>query len=118
MLAEADRQPKEAGRLYAQLEQQAPFVENGLVAAAAFHTRQGDAPAAYNVLLRGIDYNPQSVPLLKAFILSTVTTGLAEYAQQPLYRLGTLLSPSDFGIFRTEYEAALAARTASDGPWN
>ncbi|WP_126546755.1 tetratricopeptide repeat protein [Hymenobacter amundsenii] len=117
-LAEADQQPKEAGRLYAQLVQQAPFVENGLVAAAAFHTRQGDASAAYNVLLRGIEYNPQSVPLLKAFVLSAVPIGLVEYAQQPLYRLGTLLSPTDYSIFRTEYDAALAARTASDGPWN
>ncbi|WP_019949702.1 hypothetical protein [Hymenobacter aerophilus] len=115
VLAEAAKQPAEAGRFYAQLVQQAPFVENGLVAAAAFHTRRGDFPTAYNVLLRGVEYNPESVPLLKAYVLAAVPVGLTEYAQAPLYRLGTLLSAADYGTFRKEYDAALAARKAS---WN
>ncbi|SES96354.1 hypothetical protein SAMN04487998_0799 [Hymenobacter actinosclerus] len=114
-LAEAAKQPAEAGRLYAQLVQQAPFVENGLVAAAAFHARREEFPAAYDVLLRGVEYNPQSVPLLKAYVLAAVPVGLVEYAQAPLYRLGTLLSAADYGTFRKEYDAALAARKAS---WN
>ncbi|NVO29905.1 tetratricopeptide repeat protein [Hymenobacter lapidiphilus] len=114
-LAEADKQPAEAGRLYAQLVQQAPFAENGLVAAAAFHARRNEFPAAYDVLLRGVEYNPESVALLKAYVLAAVPVGLMEYAQGPLYRLGTLLSAADYGTFRKEYDAALAARKAS---WN
>ena len=113
--AGAGKHPAEAGRLYARLVQQAPFAENGLVAAAAFHTNQGDFPAAYDVLLRGVEYNPESVPLLKAYVLAAVPVGLMGYAEAPLYRLGTLLSAADYGTFRKEYDAALAARKAS---WN
>lgn len=115
VLAEVAKQPTEAGQLYAQLVQQAPFAKNGLVAAAAFHARRQDFPTAYNVLLRGVEYNPESVPLLKAYVLAAVPVGLLEYAQAPLYRLGTLLSAADYGTFRKEYDAALAARKAS---WN
>ena len=118
VLAEADKQPDQAARLYAELVREAPFVENGLVAAAAFHARRQDFPAAYNVLLRGIDYNPQSVPLLKAYVLAAVPVGLTEYAESPLYRLGTLLSPADYGTFRTEYAARRAAHAATAAPWN
>ena len=118
VVAEADREPDKAARLYAELVREAPFVENGLVAAAAFHTRRRDYAAAYNVLLRGIDYNPQSVPLLKAYVLAAVPVGLTEYAATPLYRLGTLLSPADYGTFRTEYAARLAAHAATAAPWN
>ncbi|RIY08744.1 hypothetical protein D0T11_13485 [Hymenobacter rubripertinctus] len=117
-LAEADKQPEQAARLYAELVREAPFGENGLVAAAAFHTRRQDFAAAYNVLLRGIDYNPQSVPLLRAYVLAAVPVGLTEYAESPLYRLGTLLSPADYGTFRTEYAARRAAHAAAAAPWN
>ncbi|MCA8831329.1 tetratricopeptide repeat protein [Hymenobacter pini] len=117
-LAEADNQPKQAASLYAQLVQQAPFVEDGLVAAAAFYSRQHDDNLAYNTLLRGVEYNPASIPLLKAYVLASIPVGLTEYAQSPLYRLGTLLSPADYATFRTEYEARRAARAASAAPWN
>ncbi|MDU0371077.1 hypothetical protein ACFPAF_11775 [Hymenobacter endophyticus] len=117
-LADANKQPQKATELYAQLTQQAPFVENGLVAAAGFHARQRDYNLAYNTLLRGIEYNPASVPLLKAYILASIPVGLTEYAQSPLYRLGTLLSPADYATFRTEYETRRAARATTAAPWN
>lgn len=118
ILAEASQQPQEAAHLYAQLVREAPFAENALVAAAAFHTAQRDYNAAYNTLLRGIEVNPGSVPLLKAYVLASVPVGLTEYAQSPLYRLGTLLSPTDYATFRTEYEARRTVKAAATAPWN
>ncbi|RSK24285.1 hypothetical protein [Hymenobacter metallilatus] len=117
-LAEADNQPAEAARLYQQVAREAPFAENGLVAAARFYTRRNQFEQAYNVLLRGVEYNPGSVVLLQAYVLASVPVGLTEYAQSPLYRLGTLLSPADYATFRTEYEARRAARAAAAAPWN
>ncbi|AHJ98753.1 tetratricopeptide repeat protein [Hymenobacter swuensis] len=118
ILAEAAKQPQESARLYAQLVQEAPFAENALVAAAAFHTARRDYNAAYNTLLRGIEVNPVSIPLLKAYVLASVPVGLTEYAQSPLYRLGTLLSPADYATFRTEYEARRTVKAAATAPWN
>ncbi|RSK47685.1 tetratricopeptide repeat protein [Hymenobacter rigui] len=117
-LAEADQQPKEAARLYQQLAREAPFAENGLVAAADFYTRRQEYNQAYTILLRGIEYNPGSVVLLKAYVLASIPVGLTEYAESPLYRLGTLLSPADYATFRTEYEARRAARATAAAPWN
>ncbi|UOQ78153.1 hypothetical protein MUN84_06005 [Hymenobacter sp. 5516J-16] len=117
-LAEVDKQPKQAAALYAQLVREAPFVENGLVAAANFHTRQRDFPAAYNTLLRGIEYNPESAALLKAYVLAAVPVGLTEYAAAPMAHLGALLSPADYATFRTQYEARRASYATSAAPWN
>ncbi|WP_139919998.1 lipopolysaccharide assembly protein LapB [Hymenobacter sp. DG01] len=117
-LAEADKQPKSAAQLYAQLVREAPFVENGVVAAADFYTRQRNFSAAYNTLLRGIEYNPESVVLLKAYVLAAVPVGLTEYAEAPLAHLGALLSPADYVTFRTEYAARRAAYASSGTPWN
>ncbi|GAB3306451.1 tetratricopeptide repeat protein [Hymenobacter tenuis] len=117
-LAEAAKQPQDAARLYDQLVREAPFVETGLVAAANFHTRRRDFPAAYNTLLRGIDYNPESVVLLKAYVLAAIPVGLTEYASTPLEHLGALLSPADYATFRKEYETRRASRVASAAPWN
>ncbi|UYZ63277.1 tetratricopeptide repeat protein [Hymenobacter weizhouensis] len=116
-LAEADQQPAEAARLYAQLVQQAPFVEAGLLAAADFYTRRRDYAAAYNTLLRGIEYNPESAALLQAYVLASVPVGLTEYAAAPLEHLGALLSPADYATFQAQYEARRAARAAA-APWN
>lgn len=118
VLAQADKKPQVAAQQYARLVREAPFAENALVAAADFYAAQRDYNAAYNTLLRGIEVNPGSVTLLKAYVLAAVPVGLTEYAQTPLYRLGTLLSPADYATFRTEYEARRAAHTASAAPWN
>ncbi|MBX0290801.1 hypothetical protein K3G63_10150 [Hymenobacter sp. HSC-4F20] len=118
VLAEADQQPKQADQLYAQLVREAPFVENGLVAAARFYTNKRDFSAAYNTLLRGIEYNPESAPLLQAYALASIPVGLTEYAAAPLAHLGALLSPADYATFRREYEARRAANAPSAGPWN
>ncbi|RPD50289.1 hypothetical protein DNI29_05695 [Hymenobacter sediminis] len=117
-LAEAAKQDKQAEQLYTQLVREAPFVENGVVAAAGFYSGRRNFSAAYNTLLRGIEYNPESAVLLKAYVLSSVPVGLTEYAEAPLAHLGALLSPADYATFRTEYAARRAAYASATAPWN
>jgi hypothetical protein len=117
-LAEAHQQPKQAAQLYAQLVQQTPFVESGILAAARFYTQRQDFTAAYNTLLKGIEYNPESPGLLKAYILAAIPVGLNEYATAPLEHLGALLSPTEYSTFRTQVETKRAAQASSTSPWN
>jgi hypothetical protein len=117
-LAEAHQQPQQAAKLYTQLVQETPFVESGILAAAQFYTQRKDFTTAYNTLLRGIDYNPESAELLKAYVLAAIPVGLNEYAAAPLEHLAALLSPQEYSTFRTLVESRRAAQTSSNAPWN
>lgn len=110
--------PADAARLYAKLVKEAPFLTDGILAAADFHVRQRDYAKAYDVLLKGLDYNPESTPLLKAYVLAAVQAGLAPYAEEPLEKLRTLLAPAEYATFRSKYEAQRAAQAAALAPWN
>ena len=111
-------QPEEKARMYAQLVRDAPFVTEGVLAAADFHTQRRAYATAYDVLLKGLDYNPESVPLLKAYALAAIRTGLEAYTEAPLEKLRTLLAPAEYATFRSQYEAQRAAQAADLAPWN
>jgi Tfp pilus assembly protein PilF len=110
--------PADAERLYTQLVKEAPYLTDAILASADFHIRQRDYAKAYDVLLKGLDYNPESVTLMKAYILAAVETGLTSYAEVPLEKLRTLLAPAEYATFRSQYEAQRAAHAAALAPWN
>ncbi|MBC6606605.1 hypothetical protein H8B13_07230 [Hymenobacter sp. BT188] len=110
--------PADAAQLYAKLVKEAPYVTDGILAAADFHTRQRDYATAYDVLLKGLDYNPESTQLLKAYVLAAVPAGLVAYTEAPLKKLRTLLAPAEYATFRSKYEAQRAAQAAELAPWN
>jgi hypothetical protein len=110
--------PQEAARMYAQLVREAPYVTEAVLAAADFHAQRKEYATAYDVLLKGLDYNPESVPLLKAYALAAIRTGLETYTEAPLEKLRTLLAPAEYATFRSQYEAQRAAQAADLAPWN
>ncbi|QJX45793.1 hypothetical protein HMJ29_02120 [Hymenobacter taeanensis] len=118
VLAEANKQPQQAAKLYAQLVVETPFVESGILAAAQFYMQRKEYTTAYNTLLKGIDYNPESAELLKAYVLAAIPVGLNEYAATPLEHLAALLSPQEYSTFRTQVEAQRTAQAASNAPWD
>ncbi|WBO83143.1 tetratricopeptide repeat protein [Hymenobacter yonginensis] len=117
-LADQAGQTKQATQLYRRLLQEAPFVEPGVLAAAAFYDRQKDYLGAYGALQAALEVNPESVPLLKAYALAAIPAGLAEYAATSLAKLRSLLSPAEYATFRILYDARLAAQAAAAAPWN
>ncbi|WBA40227.1 hypothetical protein [Hymenobacter canadensis] len=117
-LADKAGQTKQAGQLYRRLLQEAPFLESGVLAAAKFYSRQKDYLGAYGALQAALEYNPESVPLLKAYALAAIPAGLAEYATTSLAKLRPLLSPDEYATFRILYDARLAAQAAAVAPWN
>ena len=110
--------PATAGAQFATLLREAPFDAPGVLAAAAYYTRRKEYPAAYDALLRGLDYNPSSGELLKAYALATIPVGLTPYAEAPLQQLQALLSPAEYSIFHAQYEARRTALRAEMAAWN
>ena len=117
-LLAAHAAPATAGAQFATVLREAPFNVPGVLAAAAYYTQRKEYPAAYDALLRGLDYNPSSVELLKAYVLATVPVGLAQYAEAPLQQLQALLSPAEYTIFHARYEARRTALSTENAAWN
>ncbi|OUJ75543.1 hypothetical protein BXP70_05915 [Hymenobacter crusticola] len=116
-LAQLQRQPAKAARLYAQIGREAPYLEPAVLAAATFYTSQRNFTATYNLLQQALLANPQSVALLKAYTMATIPAGLGDYAAAPLEELRTLLSPAEYATFRQQFEARHAAQLTETAPW-
>ncbi|WP_303310532.1 lipopolysaccharide assembly protein LapB [Hymenobacter sp. BT730] len=110
--------PTQASRLYQQLMQQAPYLEEAALAAARHFTEQKQPQQVYNVLLRGLEYNPESVPVLKSYILAALEAGLPDYTTAPLAKLRALLSPAEYITFHTQYNRRRVALAPAPAPWH
>ncbi|TGE22290.1 hypothetical protein E5K00_18775 [Hymenobacter aquaticus] len=117
-LAQQENNRPQASRLFARLVREAPFLEDGVLAAANFYLSQQQDMLAYNALLKGLEYNPESVNLLKAYTLAAIPAGLTEYATASLEKLRPLLSPAEYSTFLSKYNAQRATQAASATPWN
>ncbi|GAB3835039.1 tetratricopeptide repeat protein [Hymenobacter jeollabukensis] len=114
----AQKDSKAAAAQYQRLAQADPFDEAGTVQAAAFFTQNQDPLTAYELTRRALSYNPESVPLLKTFVLAAADAGLDEYAADAQYKLSMLLSSPEYSIFRSQYEKRRVIHQAAAAPWN
>ena len=112
-LAELESRATEVGKLYARLLQEAPFNEAAVLAAATFYTNRREHLAAYEALQRGLDENPESVPLLEAYVLAAAQAGLNDYAADALARLRPQLSPAAYTTLQQRLATVRAARVAA-----
>ena len=110
---EAKGNAKAATAGYRRIVREAPFNEAAVLAAAAFYARQHQAPAAYEALRAGLNENPASLPLLRAYVLAAADAGLGEYAAEALAQLRRRLAPAAAATLAAEYAARQAARTAA-----
>ena len=111
--AETKEQMPAATASYQRIVREAPFNEVGVLAAAAFYTRQHRAQAAYAALRAGLNENPASLPLLRAYVLAAADAGLTEYAAEALAQLRQRLPPAAAATLAAEYAAHQAARVAA-----
>ncbi|MBC6610730.1 hypothetical protein H8B15_07335 [Hymenobacter sp. BT507] len=117
-LLAAHTQPATAGKQFSALLREAPFEPEAVLAAADFYTNRKQYQQAYDALVRGLEYAPNSTPLLRAYVLATIPVGLTTYATDPLNQLRALLSPPEYATFLAQYEARRSALTAATESWN
>ena len=111
-------QPAAAAKAYQRIVREAPFNEPAILAAAAFYTGRHDYPAAYAALRAGLDENPHSLSLLKAYVLAAADAGLTEYATDALSQLRLQLPPAAYATLAAEYAAHQAARAAASASFS
>jgi hypothetical protein len=107
------QQPEQAARLYQRILKEAPFNEDAMLAAGRFYTQRRNYPAAYEALRLGLDENPTSLPLLRAYVLAAADAGLTEYAAEALAQLQQQLPAADFAALQAGYAQHRAARAAA-----
>ena len=98
---------------YQRLVREAPFNEAGVRASAGYFARRHDPASAYAALRAGLDENPHSLPLLRAYVLAAADAGLPDYAADALAQLRRQLPPAAYAILVAEYAARRAARAAA-----
>ncbi len=108
----------EAARTYQRIVREAPFNEPAVLAAAAFYARRRDPATAYAALRAGLDENPHSLPLLKAYVLAAADAGLSEYAADALAQLRRQLPPAAYATLAAQYAAHQAARAAASASFS
>ena len=111
--AEQQRNAAAAVTSYQRIVRESPFNASAIRAAANFYTRRHDYTAAYSALRAGLDENPESLPLLRAYVLAAADAGLTEYAADALAQLRRLLPPAAYATLASEYVAHQAARAAA-----
>ncbi|MBJ6110109.1 hypothetical protein JAO73_13885 [Hymenobacter sp. BT523] len=102
-----------AAKSYQRIVQEAPFNEPAILAAGRFYTRRRSYTAAYEALRAGLDENPQSPTLLRAYALAAADAGLTEYATDALAQLRQQLAPAAYATLAAEYEQHRATRAAA-----
>lgn len=81
-----------------------PFYPQSIIAAASYFN-QHDLFEAYNILLSALEINPESIKLLKAYILQCALIERDTYAALSLETLQRLVDPEDFRNFIIKYKA-------------
>ncbi|GAB4338494.1 MAG: hypothetical protein OHK0038_17250 [Flammeovirgaceae bacterium] len=69
---------------------------------ANFYNKRENTDKAYNILLIGLEMQPKSVSLLKAYILQCIESGYSTYADFGLQDLKTLLNKEELKEFEKE----------------
>ena len=111
--AEGQHNAAAATKSYQRIVREAPFNEAAVAAAAAFYTGRREYPAAYEALRAGLDENPRSPGLLRAYVLAAADAGLTEYAAEALGQLRGQLPAAAYATLAAEYAAHRAARAAA-----
>ena len=104
LINEANGDSTNAVRNYRTIAFKNPFKEEMTVAAANY-LGQYDKFEAYEILINGIELNPNAVILLKAYILQCARVQLGTYAALSLETLKTLISEREYINFVNKYEA-------------
>jgi len=102
IIAQANGDSTEALNNYKAIAYKNPFYPASVIAAAKY-INQKDKFEAYNILLNGVEINPNSIRLQKAYIMQCARIESENYAAIGLEYLQKLMPEKDFVDFRNEY---------------
>ncbi len=103
LLSEQAGKNEDAEKKFTWLAGANPFFEDAVIAAFEFlNPKSADKLKTYSILVNALELNPNSVKLLKAFIVQAGRLGFSDYAKSSVDQLRTLLSSKAFSRFIEE----------------
>ncbi len=100
--------------LYNEMGINNPFNIPSVMMAVSYFKEANNGQAAYDILINAIEVNPYSVPLLKAYALTTIEENIAEFGEDVLPRIAAIVSPNEYDQFAKQfYELKEASESAS-----
>jgi hypothetical protein len=103
-IADAKGNDELAGEMYRQAVEKNLFQPEVYVYAARFYKKKGEKDTAYEILVDGLELLPESIMLMKDYIIIATELKLYQYAADIMGRLKTALPASDFAAFKDKYE--------------
>ncbi|MEM8566187.1 MAG: hypothetical protein AAGF85_06970 [Bacteroidota bacterium] len=107
LLVEASGDTATARQTYELIAYMNPFFEEAVIHCAEFISLR-DGLEAYKILLSALEVNPNSIKLLKAYIMQCARVELNTYAENSLEELSGLVNKAEFDKVRNAYDELTA----------
>ncbi|BDD03445.1 hypothetical protein [Aureibacter tunicatorum] len=85
-----------------------PFFEEGVITASEYYEGIGDEEKAYDIMIKAMEYNPQSIWISAAYARLCLRLGYMDYAFLALHELRESCSEEEFQVIWVEYETLYA----------
>ncbi|MGB0522927.1 MAG: hypothetical protein ACPGJS_08195 [Flammeovirgaceae bacterium] len=108
----------EAEKLYLTAMEKLPFHPNVRIRLNDLYKAANQLEKGYLMLVDELAKTPESIVLLKAYVLSCLELAYTDYAAYGLEQLEALMTPSDFEAFQAIYAKKLTELEESLGDWN
>lgn len=113
-LAQLEKDTASASKLYLQALNASPMDEFTVLRSSSYFNSIGRGMQGYNLLLEGLDFNPYSIKLKKAYILQATALGFDGFAETALQQLRYIMPEGDYAIFANSIGMQIQAQQATE----
>jgi hypothetical protein len=98
-IAQMQKDTAAASKLYYAALKANPMDDFTVLRSSSYFNAQGRGMEGYNILLEGLDFNPYSLKLKKAYILQATALGFDGFAATAMSQLRFILPEGDYAYF-------------------
>jgi hypothetical protein len=113
-LAQLEKDTASASKLYLQALNASPMDEFTVLRSSSYFNAIGRGMQGYNLLLEGLDFNPYSIKVKKAYILQATALGFDGFAETALQQLRYIMPEGDYAIFANSIGMQIQAQQATE----
>jgi uncharacterized protein YdcH (DUF465 family) len=113
-LAQFEKDTATASKLFIAALNASPMDEFTVLRSSSYFNSLGRGMEGYNLLLEGLDFNPYSLKLKKAYILQATALGFDGFAETALQQLRFIMPEGDYSIFANTIAVQIQAQQATE----
>jgi hypothetical protein len=113
-IAQLEKDTATASKLFLTALNASPMDEFTVLRSSSYFNSVGKGMQGYNVLLEGLDFNPYSIKLKKAYILQATALGFDGFAGTALQQLRFIMPEGDYAIFANSIGMQIQQQQATE----